>query len=193
VFLTSPDLDRFHKLMPYWCLWIEKESRLFFLASRHVLPVSSRMGRILRMLESGCVSHVLNGGNARRVFPTKPGGSTPAAPNPLRSGPVSGPWKSERGELVRAGCRLVAANHLLIPWPLPCPDDWAERVNEPQSEGELKAMRRSVKRGHPFGAERWVEATAKRLHLGQTLRPQGRPPKPNAQREEPAIEPSLFD
>ena len=36
---------------------------------------------------------------------------------------------------------------LRSPWPLPLPADWVERVNEPQTEAELDALRRSVQRG----------------------------------------------
>jgi len=46
-----------------------------------------------------------------------------------------------------------------------------------QAAGELEAIRRSVKRGSPFGEASWVERTAKRLGLESTLRPQGRPKK----------------
>jgi putative transposase len=38
----------------------------------------------------------------------------------------------------------------LSPWPVPLPADWVERVNQPQTEGELAAVRRSVQRGCPF-------------------------------------------
>ncbi len=87
---------------------------------------------------------------------------------------------------------LVADDDLLSPWPVACPTNWAEWVNEPQSDGELQAIRRSVKRGQPFGSEGWVQTTARRLHLEQTLRRQGRPSKPRPTRQDQP-EQSLFD
>ena len=65
----------------------------------------------------------------------------------------------------------------LHPWPVPEPDNWEELVNQPQTEAELAAVRRSVGRGCPFGAPAWQEQTARRLGLEFTLRPRGRPRK----------------
>lgn len=64
---------------------------------------------------------------------------------------------------------------LLSPWPLPRPRDWAERVNQPQTEAELEAIRQSLTRGQPYGNETWVSRTALQLGLESTLRPRGRP------------------
>src|SRR5205823_7689305 len=47
----------------------------------------------------------------------------------------------------------LGTSGLLSEWPLPCPDDWIERVNAAETEAELEAIRRSVKRGRPFGQE----------------------------------------
>jgi REP-associated tyrosine transposase len=66
---------------------------------------------------------------------------------------------------------------LLAPWPLPRRTGWAEFVNAPQTDGELKAARQSVQRGNPFGDESWSEQTVQRLGLESTLRPRGRPKK----------------
>jgi putative transposase len=60
-------------------------------------------------------------------------------------------------------------------WPLPLPRNWAQLVNEPQTESELESLRRSVTRGQPYGEGDWVKQTAKRLGLPSTLRPRGRP------------------
>jgi len=62
-------------------------------------------------------------------------------------------------------------------WPVPRPDDWLEFVNEPQTPGELEAIRESVNRGCPFGDDAWLERVARNLALETTLRPRGRPPK----------------
>ena len=64
---------------------------------------------------------------------------------------------------------------LSSPWPIPRSPNWVERVNEPLTKGELDAIRRSAKRGSPFGERSWLESTAKRLGLVSTLRPRGRP------------------
>jgi putative transposase len=69
----------------------------------------------------------------------------------------------------------AASRRLLSDWPLPRPRSWVRYVNQPQSEAELGAIRRSVQRGQPFGGEAWVRSTAARLGLESTLRPRGRP------------------
>ena len=66
---------------------------------------------------------------------------------------------------------------LLAPWPLPMPEDWATWVDEPQTERELAAIRRSVAKGTPYGSEQWVTQTAARLGLESTIRRRGRPRK----------------
>lgn len=63
----------------------------------------------------------------------------------------------------------------LATWPVSRPRDWVERVNRPQDEKELGAIRRSRDRGQPFGDAEWVQETARRLGLESTLRPVGRP------------------
>ena len=63
----------------------------------------------------------------------------------------------------------------LAPWPMPVPGDWLERVNRPETDAELEALRKSVNRGSPFGSDVWQKRTAKRLSLESTLRPVGRP------------------
>jgi len=67
---------------------------------------------------------------------------------------------------------------LLAPWPLPRQRGWVEHVNAPQTEAELRALRRSVQRGGPFGEASWCDRMVRRLGLESTLRPQGRPKKP---------------
>jgi putative transposase len=64
---------------------------------------------------------------------------------------------------------------LLSAWPIPRLPNWVERVNEPLTQREIDAVRRSAQRGSPFGESSWIEATAKRLGLASTLRPRGRP------------------
>jgi|ERR1043165_7730080 putative transposase len=61
--------------------------------------------------------------------------------------------------------------------PVPLPRDWAKLVNAIQTEGELRALQRSVARGQPFGSDAWVSRTVNRLGLASTMRPRGRPKK----------------
>jgi putative transposase len=55
--------------------------------------------------------------------------------------------------------------------------DWTAEVNEPFTDAEIAALRRSVNRGTPFGSPRWTKSTASRLGLEASLRPRGRPRK----------------
>lgn len=65
----------------------------------------------------------------------------------------------------------------LSAWPVPggVPKQWLRTVNSAQTQKELDAMRRCVKRGRPLGAEGWVEQTAGKM--GLSLRGPGRPRK----------------
>ena len=54
---------------------------------------------------------------------------------------------------------------------------WLGLVNAPQTDAELEAVRRAVRRGSPFGSEDWQKQMATRLGLEYTLRPRGRPKK----------------
>jgi putative transposase len=69
---------------------------------------------------------------------------------------------------------------ILSPWPIAEPASWtrwATEVNQPQTESELAAIRRSVIRGRPLGSDAWVQRTAEQLGLAYTLRAPGRPRK----------------
>lgn len=68
---------------------------------------------------------------------------------------------------------------LLSNWPMPRPGNWTEYVNREQTPKELEKLRTAVRRGSPFGSSSWQSTMAKRLSLEFTLRPRGRPPKPN--------------
>ena len=50
-------------------------------------------------------------------------------------------------------------------------------VNEAQTQGERKAIRRSVSRSQPYGQDDWAKAAAAQLGLESTLRSRGRPRK----------------
>ena len=66
---------------------------------------------------------------------------------------------------------------LLSEWPVPRFVDWRDFVNRPQSEAEVEAIRRSLKRGMPYGGDAWITQSAARLELNHTLRSRGRPIK----------------
>jgi len=70
-----------------------------------------------------------------------------------------------------------ALRGLLADWPVPLPRDWDAWVDQPQTDAELTAIRQSVNRGTPYGAEQWIDRTAVRLRIEATLRPRGRPRK----------------
>lgn len=62
-------------------------------------------------------------------------------------------------------------------WPTGVPPYWVRTVNAAQSQTDLKAVRRCVNRGQPFGGERWVKRITGELALESTFRPRGRPRK----------------
>jgi putative transposase len=58
---------------------------------------------------------------------------------------------------------------------VPRPSGWLSRVNTPQRQKELDALRRSVRRGRPYGADDWALRAAAKLGLQSSFRPVGRP------------------
>jgi putative transposase len=78
---------------------------------------------------------------------------------------------------------------ILSDWPVPRPADWLNFVNEPQTQAELEALRRSVNRGCPFGDDEWQKQVVTDLGLEATLRPRGRPPKSDEQEPEEENDP----
>jgi putative transposase len=104
--------------------------------------------------------------------------------NPLRAGLVrraeDWPWSS-------LACRLAGgevAQKRLHPGPVPLTAEWPRWVNKPQTEAELEALRLSVARGRPYGADAWVEDVVESLGLQSTIRPRGRPRKQQADEDE---------
>jgi len=62
-------------------------------------------------------------------------------------------------------------------WPLPLPRKWLQYVNEPETQAELDALRKSCIRGTPYGSPEWTTETARKLGLEASLRKPGRPKK----------------
>ena len=76
--------------------------------------------------------------------------------------------------------RIAGADEVVVPlakWPVPLPRQWRRRLNAAQPEAELGAVSLAAIRGRPYGSERWVTRTVKRLGLESTMRPRGRPRK----------------
>ena len=98
--------------------------------------------------------------------------------NPLRAKRVE---RAENWRWSSLGLRRRAdAPHWLLPtdrWPVHRREDWLTWVNRPQTMKEVDAIRVCVKRGRPYGSDRWIARTAKALSLQSTLRPRGRPEK----------------
>ena len=57
-------------------------------------------------------------------------------------------------------------------------------VNEAMGEKDVKMMQASIPRDRPLGSEKWMRRIAGKLGLEQTLRPIGRPRKPEHQLSE---------
>ncbi len=66
-------------------------------------------------------------------------------------------WRNVHGD--------ADSKRLLSLWPIPRPRTWRAMVNRPQNEAELKAIRRCVRKGSPFGNDRFVSQAAVRLQL----------------------------
>ncbi|QEH31717.1 Transposase IS200 like protein [Aquisphaera giovannonii] len=76
------------------------------------------------------------------------------------------PWSS---------LRTFADGPALDPGPAPRGADWLAFVNAPMTDAELAAIRLSVKRDRPYGADAWTRDTARLLGLEYSLQPRGRP------------------
>jgi putative transposase len=97
--------------------------------------------------------------------------------NPLRAGLVK---RAEQWRWCSLAVRLGADSPcapLLRPWPLEAPRDWLRRVNQPQSDAEVAALRVHIRTGRPFGNSLWQRRTAERLGIDLDPRPRGRPRK----------------
>lgn len=93
--------------------------------------------------------------------------------NALRKNLVSAAEQWAWGSL-HARCN----NHYPIPlsaWPIPQPENWIELVNTPQTDAELRDLRRCVRRDQPIGDPDWARHVASLL--GLSVRPVGRPKK----------------
>jgi len=97
--------------------------------------------------------------------------------NPVRAGLVTRAEAWRWSSLWRRTAGNAEQRQLLSSCPAPLGSAWVGHVNEPLTEVELNALRRSVQKGRPFGGEEWSVRTAKRLELEHTFRSPGRPKK----------------
>jgi putative transposase len=71
------------------------------------------------------------------------------------------------------------ATDILAKWPIERPRQWKAIVNRLQKKSEVGAIRHSVKKGTPYGSDRFISQSVARLELQHTLRSRGRPRKHN--------------
>jgi putative transposase len=81
------------------------------------------------------------------------------------------------GSLWQRQARNRSPKPPLSRWPVACPTDWTRRVNTPLVAADVEAVQLAIRRGQPFGGERWQARIAARLGLESTFRPRGRPRK----------------
>ena len=91
--------------------------------------------------------------------------------NPVRAG------LAERAEQWRWSSAGSLGAVPLYAWPLERPAEWLYWVGEGESSAQLKAVRRSVIKGQPYGSPSWVELMVTQWNLGATVRERGRPMK----------------
>jgi putative transposase len=95
--------------------------------------------------------------------------------NPLRAELVSSADAWRWGSLYRRLHGMPEERSILAESPVPLGTDWLGYVNQPQTEQEVEAIRRSIARGQPYGDVAWQRKTAARMGLEHTFRPPGRP------------------
>ena len=103
--------------------------------------------------------------------------------NPLRANLVARAEDWRWGSLYRRARGTHEERSLLTDPPVPLGHGWTNHVNQPQTEADLAAIRRSAVRGQPLGNEAWQRKVAGQLGLEHTFRPRGRPRK-----QPPAVE-----
>ena len=97
--------------------------------------------------------------------------------NPLRGNMVKRADEWKWSSLWRKYHGTANERRLLSKWPVPRPRNWTEHVQEPLTNGELKAIQNCVVRGRPYGTDEWTRQTATSMGLDFTMRPRGRPKK----------------
>ena len=78
-------------------------------------------------------------------------------------------WRRERGS--------EQQKKLLSSWPVLPPPHYLVWLNDPQTAKEEEAIRRSIIKSSPLGAQPWVSRMIRKFGLEQTVRPPGRQKK----------------
>lgn len=94
--------------------------------------------------------------------------------NPVRAKLVDRAVKWQWSSAWRYEHADESAKKLLAKWPIDRLRNWRKLVDRVETQSELEAMRRCVKRAQPFGGEAWCKQIIKRLGLEWTIRPRGR-------------------
>jgi len=103
--------------------------------------------------------------------------------NPLRAGLVGNAEQWQWSSLWR---KHHNGHEWLESWPVAPHSNWTNIVNGMEPESDVRAIRKAVKRGSPYGDAEWMQRTALSLGLESTLRLPGRPRKaPGAILERP--------
>jgi putative transposase len=103
--------------------------------------------------------------------------------NPVRANQVKRAEQWNWSSLYRwhaSGSGSADAKRILSPWPTPGgkrPPNWLERVNMPETQDELDALRLASNRCQPFGGDAWQRRMMEQYGLESTFRPMGRPKK----------------
>jgi putative transposase len=95
--------------------------------------------------------------------------------NPLSAGAVERAEQYRWSSLYARGHGEDPMRPLLCDWPVQRRADWVEHVNLPLTRNEQLKIEMSLKRGRPFGSDKWIQTTVQKLDLGHTLRREGRP------------------
>ncbi len=92
-------------------------------------------------------------------------------------------WSSlrQRNTRTRTGSGEIGRWPRLSDWPVDRPRNWMDTVNAAILEPQLRQIKLSLERDRPLGSPQWSERIAVRTGLAQTLRPLGRPRKPESE------------
>ena len=69
------------------------------------------------------------------------------------------------------------ATKILAKWPIPRPSQWKAMVNRNQRKTEIESIQHCIKKGNPYGSDRFITQSVDRLQLDHTLQSRGRPKK----------------
>ena len=140
---------------------------------RHLFVADLPVFRVLALVDLGTDAQ---GSTERGVSRWLTSGRTSWGPGP--DGLATRPATDGKGDILLFACqRGDLRPDFLTPGPGGLPRNWLHGVNQPQTEEDLAALRRSVVRGRPLGEAGCVRRAARRLGLESTLRPRARPPK----------------